>query len=81
MNDLPDPTSIASWPAAFVACVLIIAVLVVPAVLNYLSTKTIKTTLTTNNGGSTVKDQLDRIEQRLAAVEANQTVPPDAPQR
>lgn len=76
-----DPTRITTGPQAAVMIVLIIAVLVVPSVLTYLGnlqTKAVARTLTENNGGSTVKDSLDRIEagqleltRRVTALEAD----------
>ena len=80
---IPDPTAINSWPSALVTIVLLCLVLGLPSVLTYLGNRRVKgleTTLTTNNGGSTVKDALDRIEARqkehgdlLAAVEGRVT--------
>ena len=62
---IPDPTSVATWPAAFVAMTLILSILVVPSVLSYLGNQRVKRvqeTLQNTNGGSTVRDQLNRIE-------------------
>lgn len=74
---------VVSWPQAFVGIVIILALVVWPGVLAWLNTKNsrsatqdIKTTLTQNNGGGSVKDALDRIEahqaktdRRLTAIE------------
>lgn len=69
---IPDPSAVESWPQAVVFCCLILAVMVVPAVMTYLTgrgqkahraeTEKLRETLTTNNGGSHLKDQFDRIE-------------------
>lgn len=67
--EIPNPSDVATWPAAVVAVVLILAVLVVPSVLAFMGaqrSKRIETTLTANNGGGSVKDSLDRIETTLA---------------
>lgn len=71
MEQLPDPTSVQSWPQAVVFIFLILAVLVVPSVLSYLGNrrmKRVETTLTTNNGGSTMKDAMDRMEHDLKSL-------------
>ncbi len=69
-------SAIDSWPAALVVALLILALLVWPGILAWLNTRRVRQTLTTNNGGSHVKDSLDRIEAtqanhgaRLAALE------------
>lgn len=68
--------AILTWPQATVAVVLTFAVMVWPGMFIYLNARRVKAeaasarqevqevkaTLTTNNGGSTVKDSLDRIE-------------------
>jgi hypothetical protein len=76
-----DPSQLTAdnWPTALVLVVFLICVLVVPSVLTYLGNKQVKavrTSLEENNGGSSVRDALDRIErgmgnldQRLAKVE------------
>ena len=64
---IPDPTSIATWPAAFVAITLILSLLVVPSILTYLGNQRVRrveNTLQATNGGSTVRDSLNRIEQQ-----------------
>lgn len=72
----PDTLSLVdSWPKALVAVVLIVAVIVVPSVLSFLAARQAKRsaitvnaahkTLTTTNGGSTVKDRLERMERSL----------------
>lgn len=82
---IPNPTDVTTWPSALVTVVLLVLVLGLPSVLTYLGnkrTQAVQKTLTTNNGGSTVLDKLDRIEsklvdladvpERLAALEAAQ---------
>lgn len=72
---LPDPTTVTSWPQAVVTIVMILAILVVPSVLSYLGNQRIKAvekSLTTNNGGSHVKDQLDRIEESQGELRVEQ---------
>ncbi|MFC6153647.1 hypothetical protein [Nocardioides yefusunii] len=66
-----DPADVVTWPQAATAIVLILAVLVIPAVLTYLTNRRVKaldTTLTTNNGGGSVKDQRDSIAADAAAT-------------
>lgn len=68
---IPDPTTVTTWPQAVVFIALILAVLVVPGVLGYLANKNaknVKDTLTQKNGGSTVRDQLDRLEKGVAGL-------------
>lgn len=76
-------TLVDSWPKAIVAVTLILAVLVMPSLLSYLAARQAKRsavtvgkaheTLTTTNGGSTVKDQLNRIEDTLGALDGRMT--------
>lgn len=68
-DDLVDVTAVLTWPQAVVAVVLILAVLVWPTIAGWVQARRaasavndVKRTLTTNNGGSHVKDSLDRIE-------------------
>jgi hypothetical protein len=82
MSDPAALIEVDSWPAAFVAVFIILALMVWPGVLAWLNsrkansntlelkqkisdnsdtTDIIKKTLTENNGGSHVKDQLDEI--------------------
>lgn len=78
-----DVTTILNGWQALVAITLIICVVALPSILTYLGNKRVKTienTLTTNNGGSHIKDALDRIElrqvtaeQRLDTLEASQS--------
>lgn len=72
---MPNPTLIVSWPQAVVALGVIVALSIVPAVLGWLNTRQaratsqrVEDTLTTNNGGSHVKDSLDRIETGLSLL-------------
>ncbi len=69
MDQIPDPTSVTTWPSALVTVVLLVLVLGLPSVLAYLGTKQTKAlgrTLTETNGGSSVKDSLNRIEAGVA---------------
>lgn len=72
MPDVPAISEVLTWPQAIFGGLVVLAVLVVPQVLSYLTSRQARTTanqvqatLTTNNGGSTVKDQLDRIEGKV----------------
>lgn len=65
----------ATWPQAIVAVALIVGVLFVPQLGAYVQARRsasavndVRQTLTTNNGGSHVKDSLDRIEVALSAL-------------
>lgn len=76
MKDVPSPIEVTNWPQVVALVALLAAFVVIPALLNHLSNRPIKNTLTKNNGGSSVKDYLDRIEarqinqdKRLAALE------------
>jgi len=69
-------TLVTTWPQAVAFIALVVAVMVVPSVLAYLAARDAKvntsraldaaqavhTSMTQNNGGSSVKDALDRIE-------------------
>jgi len=57
-------SEILTWQQAAVAIVIIIAVLVVPPVINYLQNRAIKHELKPNSGSST-RDAVDRIEKKL----------------
>lgn len=83
MTNPVEIQSVLTWPQAVVAVFVLLALVVWPGVLAWLNSKNsrsttqdIKTTLTKNNGGGSVKDALDRIEahqkktdERLAAIE------------
>ena len=62
VHDIVDLTLIVNPWQAIVACVVIFAVLIWPQMSARQTIKKVEKTLTTNNGGSTVKDQMDRIE-------------------
>lgn len=55
---------ILTWQQAAVAIVIIIAVLVVPPVINYLQNRVIRHELKPNSGSS-ARDAIDRIEKKL----------------
>lgn len=63
-----DFNVILTWPQATVALFLIFAFMIWPGVMAHLGrkeTQAIKKTLTENNGGGSVKDALDRIEDKI----------------
>lgn len=65
ISDYVDITAVVNPWQAIVICVFLIALLVWPGIQSILTNRKVKEvsrTLTTNNGGSTVKDQLDRFE-------------------
>lgn len=68
MDNLPTTGDVQSWPQAVVAIVMILALAVWPGVQAFLNAKRTKQavkTLTQNNGGGSIKDQLDRIEAKV----------------
>lgn len=68
LDDYVDITAIINPWQALVVCVFFLAVIVWPGIQSILTNRKVKEvqkTLTTNNGGSTVKDQNDRIEKKL----------------
>ncbi|MBX3309717.1 MAG: hypothetical protein KF739_04690 [Cryobacterium sp.] len=79
MNAPVDLNLIVNWPQAMVASVIVLAVVIGLPVVNIIQNRAIKqqneralTTLTTNNGGSTVKDRLDKIVSKLDEVQSTQ---------
>lgn len=75
--DLVSLELVDSWPKAVVAVTLVVCVLVVPQVGAWVQARrsasaadAVRRTLTTNNGGSHVKDSLDRIERTQAMTTA-----------
>ena len=66
VSDYVDITLIVNPWQAIVATVAIFALLIWPGLSARQSSKRVEGTLTTNNGGSTVKDQLDRLEKGLS---------------
>lgn len=66
VGDYVDLNLIVNPWQAVVACVVIFAVLIYPSMSARQTVRRVEKTLTTNNGGSTVKDQNDRIERTLA---------------
>lgn len=62
---IPNPADIDSWPSAIVTIVLLLLVIGLPSLLSYLGnlqTKAVARSLSETNGGSSVKDALNRIE-------------------
>ena len=65
-----DLNVILTWPQATVAMFLIFAFIIWPGIQSQLArreTQAVKKTLTENNGGGSVKDALDRIEETLGS--------------
>jgi cytochrome c-type biogenesis protein CcmH/NrfG len=66
-----EVSGIVSWPQAFVAVVIVLALSIVPQVLGYLKTRSTATKVVEvqheleNNSGSTLRDAVDRIEEKL----------------
>jgi hypothetical protein len=66
-----EVSGIVSWPQAFVAVAVILALSIVPQVLAYLKARQTVNKVTEvaheleNNSGSTLRDAVDRIEQKL----------------
>lgn len=81
MNNVPSPIEVTSWPQVAALALLLAAFVIIPAALNYLSARPVRKTLTTNNGGSTMKDVIERIDKRLERLETGSTTKdgPDAP--
>lgn len=63
-----EVSGIVSWPQAFVAVAIILALSIVPQVLGYLKTRSTGKKVEAvaheleNNSGTTVRDAIDRIE-------------------
>lgn len=64
MTDIPSLSEVLTWPQAVVAVAIVVAVLVVPQIVqmvqNHAMAKQYK-----NNGGSTLRDAVDRIEHKV----------------
>jgi hypothetical protein len=78
MSSPVDLSDVLTWPQAAVAIVIAIAILVVPQIVGLVQNGAIKrrteaaAAQLTNNGGSTLKDAVDRIERKLTShVEAS----------
>lgn len=68
MTDTPiDPSAITTWKGVVVAALLLAPTLL--TAWGNRSVKNVEKTLTTNNGGSHIKDSLDRIEARQVTQE------------
>lgn len=65
VGDYVDITLIVNPWQAVVVTAAIFALLIWPGLSARQSSKRVEGTLTTNNGGSSVKDQLDRVEKSL----------------
>lgn len=66
ISDYVDITSVVNPWQALIVVVFIFAVLIWPSMSAMNSVKRVEKTLTSNNGGSSVKDAMDRIEQTQA---------------
>lgn len=55
-----------TWPQALVGAIIVIVVMGLPQLFTYLNSKTAKKQVT-NNGGSSMKDAVDRIEKKTDA--------------
>lgn len=71
MNIPVDLADVLTWPQAIVAVVIVVAVLIVPQVIQLVQNAGLKRQTAavshqvTNNGGSSMKDAVDRIERTL----------------
>ncbi len=65
IHDVVDLTLIVNPWQAVVVVVVVFALFIWPSIQAQRSARRIETTLTTNNGGGHVKDQMDRIEKKL----------------
>lgn len=73
---MTDPSLISTWPQAAVVIVGIFAVAIAPAMFTYLNNKVarqtrdelgeVKRTLTEKNGGKSVIDRFDQLEQMVS---------------
>ncbi|MFT3971689.1 MAG: hypothetical protein QM695_15795 [Micropruina sp.] len=72
VHDYVDLTLIVNPWQAIVAVVIVFALFMWPSIQARQSARRIETTLTTNNGGGHVKDQMDRIEAELHSVAKTQ---------
>lgn len=70
MDQVPSPIEVTSWPQVAALLILVSAFVIIPTVINYLLGRPVRRTLMTNNGGSTMKDVVERIDQRLSVLEA-----------
>ena len=68
-----EVSGIVSWPQAFVAVAIILALSVIPQVLGYLKARTTDAKVSKvthelgNNGGKTIRDAIDRIEKKVTS--------------
>lgn len=66
MENLPNISEVLTWPQAVFGIVLILAVLVVPQIVQLIQNKNIQAQLVPNHGSS-ARDAIDRIESALNA--------------
>lgn len=62
LKDYVDVSVIVNWPQATVACVALFALLIWPQLSARQTAKRIEKSITTNNGGGSVKDRFDKLE-------------------
>lgn len=58
---------VVTWPQAIVALAIILTMFAIPQTLSYLSSRQTNRQMK-NNGGSTVKDSIDRIERKVDSM-------------
>ena len=58
-----DLNEVLTWPQALVGALIVIVVMGLPQLFTYLSNRVVKKQVT-NNGGSSMKDAVDRIEKK-----------------
>lgn len=66
--ETPSPIDVHEWTQVVAFLGFLVVCVALPSVITLLSNRRVKgieQTLTTNNGGSTIKDALDRIEGKL----------------
>ena len=67
LADLPvDLAEVLTWQQAVVAIVIILAVIVVPQIVQMVQNNNLAKQMK-NNGGSTMRDAIDRIERKVDA--------------
>lgn len=65
-------SEVLTWPQALVGALIVIVVMGLPQLFTYLNGKATKKQVT-NNGGSSMKDAIDRIETNVVGIEKNQS--------
>jgi hypothetical protein len=70
-TDAVNLSQVLTWPQALVGALIVIVAMGLPQVLTYLSNKQVKKQVT-NNGGSSMKDAVDRIEKKTDTISTTQ---------